>query len=141
MRLTDWEERLSRFMLDNREREFSWGDWDCILMACAAAEALTGEDRAAGYRGSYSDSAGARKALRDLGKGTLLRTVDAEFKRKPVGYAQRGDLVWRDGCVGVCLGATAAFLTEPHMLDIHGAPRLGNMLLLPRSFWQKAWAV
>lgn len=140
-RLPAWEELLSDFMMANREREFAWGDWDCILFACWAVEAMTGHDVAAAYRGRYSDAKGARAALRELGKGTLLRTVDGEFKRKPVGYAQRGDLVWRDGCVGVCLGAGAAFLTEPGLLEKYGAPRLGNMVLLPRALWQKAWAV
>lgn len=141
MRLPDWEQRLSAFMIANRDREFAFGDWDCILFACAAAEAITGDDKAAAYRGRYSNAKGARAALREIGKGTLLRTVDAEFKRKPVGYAGRGDLVWREGCVGVCLGQNAAFLTEPGLLDKHNVPRLGNMVLLPRSLWQKAWAV
>ena len=140
-RLPDWEMRLSNFMQANERRAFEWGQWDCILFACAAAEAITGEDRAAQYRGRYSDNEGARAALRELGKGTLLRTVDSQFARKPVGNAQRGDLVWRDGCVGVCLGDKAAFLTEPELLDIYAAPRLGNYVLLPRRFWQKAWKV
>lgn len=140
-RLPDWEQRLGEFMAANRDRPFAWGEWDCILMACAAAEAITGHDAAADFRGRYSDAAGARQALRDIGAGALLRTVDREFNRKPVGRAQRGDLIWRDGCVGVCLGSTAAFITEPGLLEKHGVPRLGNLVLLPRPLWQKAWAV
>ncbi|UAB76949.1 hypothetical protein INR77_08820 [Erythrobacter sp. SCSIO 43205] len=141
VRLPNWEMALSAFMQENQWRTFKWGEWDCILFATAAAKVITGEDRGADYRGRYSDQKGARQALRDIGKGTLLRTVDANFVRKPVGNAQRGDLVWRDGCVGICLGSTAAFLTDDKLLEIAGAPRLGNFLLLPRRFWQKAWAV
>lgn len=140
-RLPDWEQRLNDFMAQGQSRTFQWGEWDCILFACAAAAAITGEDRAAQYRGQYSDNAGAREALRKLGKGTLLKTIDSQFARKPVGNALRGDLVWRDGCVGVCLGDKAAFLTDPKLLEIYAAPRLGNFVLLPRRFWQKAWAV
>lgn len=140
-RLPDWETRLHDFMLANRDREFAWGQWDCILFACAAAEAITGVDKAATYRGRYSDEKGARAILRKQGKGTLLATVDHEFEAKPVAYAVRGDLIWHAGCVGVCMGGTAAFVTDPVLMDALEAPRIGGFVMLPRSDWQKAWAV
>lgn len=140
-RLPDWEQRLGEFMAANRDREFAYGQWDCILFACAAAEALTGRDEAADFRGRYKTAKGARAILRERGAGTLLRTVDRHFRRKGVGYAQRGDLIWFGGAVGVCLGATAAFLSEPRLLAKVNAPRLGSMVLLPRRLWQKAWSV
>jgi hypothetical protein len=140
-RLSNWEDGLSNFMVQNRNRPFEWGQWDCILFACAAAEAVTGEDKAADFRGQYTDETGARAALRKLGKGTLLRTVDSRFKRIPVTKAQRGDLIWHDGCVGVCLGGAAAFLTDPDIMDALSAPRNGQLIILPRSLWQKAWRV
>jgi len=140
-RLPDWEFRLHEFMLANCERPFAWGEWDCILFACAAAEAITGEDKAAAFRGQYSNEAGARAILRELGQGTLLRTIDHHFEAKPVGYAGRGDLVWHNGCAGVCLGQTAAFITDPEIMDAMNAPRNGQFVMLPRADWQKAWAV
>jgi hypothetical protein len=140
-RLPGWETRLHDFMLANRERAFAWGEWDCILFACAAAEAITGHDAAAAYRGKYSDETGARAILRRLGQGTLLATVCHEFEAKPVAYAVRGDLIWHAGCVGVCMGATAAFVTDPDMMDALEAPRNGGFVMLPRPMWQKAWAV
>lgn len=140
-RLPDWEELLHDFMLAGRERAFAWGEWDCILFACAAAHAITGHDAAAEYRGRYSDAAGAALALRELGKGTLLKTVDAEFQSKPVARAMRGDLIWHDGSVGVCMGATAAFVTDPEAMDALGAARNGNFIMLPRALWQRAWSV
>lgn len=140
-RLPDWEQRLADFIAANSERAFAWGEWDCILFACASAHAITGIDKAAEYRGRYSNQTGARAVLRDPGKGTLLKTIDHHFERVPVGRAMRGDLIWRDGCVGVCLGANAAFLSVPELLDEHDAPRLGNFVLLPRPLWQKAWRV
>lgn len=140
-RLPDWEQRLHEFMCDARGREFEWGQWDCILFACAAAEAITGHDAAADYRGQYNSEAGARSILRRLGKGTLLKTVNSQFTRKSVGKAMRGDLIWHNGCVGVCLGATAAFVTDPEAMDALGGQRNGNFVMLPRALWQKAWAV
>lgn len=140
-RLPDWETRLHDFITANRDREFAWGEWDCILFACAAAEAITGHDAAAEYRGQYSDEKGARAILRKLGAGTLLATIDANFESKPVPYAMRGDLVWHDGCVGVCMGAAAAFVTDPTAMDEMGAARIGGFVMVPRAHWQRAWSV
>jgi len=140
-RLPGWEQRLNDFIAENRDRPFEWGQWDCILFATAAAAAITGEDKAAPFRGQYSDELGAREVLRELGKGTLLRTVNHYFAKKPVTYALRGDLVWHEGCVGVCLGSAAAFVTDPELMDELGAARHGHYVLLPRAMWQKAWAV
>lgn len=140
-RIPDWEMKLSNFMTANQHRPFEWGAWDCILFATAAAAEITGVDRGANYRGRYSNREGAAIALREIGQGTLLRTVDAQFKRKAVSKAQRGDLVWCQGCVGVCLGQTAAFISEREFLDIAAVPRLGSFVLLPRRFWRKAWGV
>lgn len=140
-RLPDWETRLHDFMAANRDRAFAWGEWDCILFATAAAEAITGIDKADAFRGKYSDEAGARTILRELGQGTLLKTVDHHFEPKPVSYAVRGDLIWHAGCVGVCLGNAAAFVTDPELMDALEAPRVGGFVMLPRADWQKAWAV
>ncbi|UPT53059.1 hypothetical protein [Synechococcus phage Yong-M3-232] len=140
-RLPDWETQLHEFMLANRDREFAWGEWDCILFATAAAAAITGVDKAEAFRGQYSDETGARETLRKLGKGTLLKTINHYFEPKPVGYAVRGDMIWHAGCAGICMGATAAFVTDPEMMDALEAPRNGSFVMLPRSMWQKAWAV
>lgn len=140
-RYPDWERRLSEFLQTNSERPFVWGQWDCILMAASCVNAMTGVDVAARYRGQYSNQTGAREMLRELGEGTLLRTVNAVFQPKKVSRVQRGDLVWRDGAVGVSLGADAAFLTDPDLLEEYAAPRLGNLFLLRRSHWQRGWTV
>ena len=140
-RLHDWENRLHEFILVNRERPFVWGEWDCILFACAAAEAITGVDKAEDYRGQYSDEAGARAILRELGQGTLLKTVDHQFERKEVAYATRGDLIWHDGCVGVCIGGAAAFVAAPEIWADLIATESSGLVMLPRADWQKAWAV
>lgn len=140
-RLPNWETRLHDFMAAGRDREFAWGEWDCILFATAAAEAITGVDKAASFRGQYSDELGAREILRTLGKGTLLATVNHHFEAKPPAYAVRGDLIWHAGCVGVCMGGDAAFVTDPEIMDAIEAPRVGNFVMIPRPMWQRAWAV
>ena len=140
-RLPDWEAKLSEFIIANRDRPFAWGSWDCILMACAAVEAMTGEDPAAEYRGRYDDATGAAQALRDLGEGTLLRTVDSVFERRPAGMARRGDLVWFEQSVGLCIGGEGLFVGEERVATSADVPMRAGLISVPRSLFLKAWTV
>lgn len=140
-RLTDWEERLGLFIAENRERQFAWGEWDCILFACAAVEAMTGTDPAAEYRGRYDDAKGAALALRELGQGTLVKTIDATFPHRPFGKAQRGDIVLFRGSAGICMGAFGLFVGEEALADAIATPKREGLVSIPRSLFEKAWAV
>lgn len=140
-RLTDWEERLGLFIAENRERRFAWGEWDCILFACAAVEAMTGTDPASEYRGRYDDAKGAALALRVLGKGTLVKTIDATFPHRPLGKAQRGDIVLFRGSAGICMGAFGLFVGEDALADAVATPQREGLVSIPRSLFEKAWAV
>lgn len=132
-RRPDWEQRLADFVADNTDRPHEWGAWDCILMSCAAVEAMRGDDPAAEYRGRYSDAEGAALALRELGQGTLTKTVDAEFEACPVGKAGRGDLVLVDGSIGICMGGFGLFVGQE-------GDRTG-FIRIPRTDFEAAWKV
>lgn len=140
-RLPDWEARLSAWIVANRDRQHEYGQWDCILMACSAVEAQTGVDPAAEYRGRYSDAKGAAVALRELGKGTLLKTVDDVFERRPVGMARRGDLVWFEQSVGVCVGGAGLFVGEERLAERADVPMREGLIRIPRARFVKAWTV
>lgn len=140
-RLPDWEERLSAFIADNMDRPFQFGQWDCALFATACAAAITGEDRAAEYRGTYSDRAGSARALRQLGKGTLLRTLSDLYPPKPVAKAMRGDIVWFAGSAGVSCGAFGLFVGEERLADKAGVVMRAGLVQVPRALLTKAWAV
>jgi hypothetical protein len=131
-RLPNWEERLSGFIVANRDRPFEWGRWDCALYAFAAAAEITGEDRAAEFRGQYDSRAGSAETLRAQGKGTLLKTIDSKYERRPVGKARRGDLVWHKGAVGVCIGGAGLFV---------GQGEREGLITVPRAELTKAWTV
>ena len=141
MRLPDWEQRLSAFIAEHRDRPFQWGEWDCVLFATAAAAEITGTDEAAMFRGKYDSRKGSADVLRKLGKGTLLKTLDAHFERKPASMAQRGDLVWFAGSVGVCFGAHGLFVGEARLAKKAGVLLHEGLIAIPRRDWQKAWAV
>jgi hypothetical protein len=132
-RLPDWEPRLAAYLESVRDREFVWGEHDCALHAANAVLAITGEDFAAPFRGKYSTGAGSVRALKRYGAGTLEATFDAALPEIGNSFAQRGDIVLRDGMVGVCLGADAAFVGEAD-----GVP---GLVRFPRREWSRAWAV
>ena len=132
-RLPDWEDRLCAFLDQHRDRAFQWGEWDCALFATACAAELTGEDRAAEFRGRYTTREGAALALREIGGGTLVKTMDRLFERCPVGMAGRGDIVMAGTALGVCIGRVAMFVGEEEGLD--------GLVTIQRADWQRAWKV
>lgn len=132
-RLPDWEERLTDYLASAGERPFAWGAHDCALFAAGAAAAMTGDDRAADFRGAYDSRASSIEALRALGQGTLLRTFQDRFEEIEPKKARRGDLIWNGFAVGVHYGAFAAFIGLPD-----GEP---GLVRLPRSEWKRAFKV
>jgi hypothetical protein len=111
-----WETRLAEVIEWARSQRYVLGEHDCFRVACAAVEALTGEDRWTQWRGRYSTK---REAL------ALLARYGASFDdafdwvfgsdRVDARMARRGDIVsfaTTDGekHLGVCVGAEAAVL-------------------------------
>ena len=38
-----WEDRLHHFLIENREKPFEWGSWDCCKFVDAAVVSMTTE--------------------------------------------------------------------------------------------------
>jgi hypothetical protein len=131
-RYPDWEARLAAYLEGLRDQTFAWGKLDCAIFAGGAVEAMTGFDPMRGLRGYRSEAAAAR-VLKDRGKGTLVRTVNAMFERVPVGLAHRGDLVLVDGGLAVAMGDVALQVGQ------HGDRE--GLIRRPRAEWSKAWRV
>lgn len=134
-RLSDWESRLSEYIAQAQDLALSFDGGDqttiCAFFAAGAVEALTGDDPAKAFRGKFTTAAGAEKALRKFGAGSLEATIDAMFDEKPPAFARRGDAVWNGEAVGICIGADALFVPA------EGA----GLVRVPRAEWQKAWSV
>lgn len=109
-RLSDWDHRLAEYLAWWRKAPFAWGERDCCTFSAGAVRAVTGEDPMAEFRGAYSTRAGSARALREIGEGTLYRTLNAKFPVRPKAFAQRGDLAFHGGNVGVVYGAEALFI-------------------------------
>lgn len=94
-RLPDWRSRLFA-AIQNSNVPFQWGENDCALFAARCVQAVVGVDYADGWRGTYSDMAGAIGALAAHGYADLpslvIGLLGAESEIHP-SQARRGDLV------------------------------------------------
>lgn len=111
-RYQDWEDRLRTYLDRVAEEPFKWGFHDCALFAADCVNAQCGIDAAAAFRGKYDSQRGAALALRELGAGTLLKTVKS-WLGDPISvhFAQRGDVVMLDATTtGICVGRYSYFV-------------------------------
>jgi hypothetical protein len=133
MRHPQWEARLQEFIVKNAARPHDWSDWHCLLFAADAIKAVTGKDLARGHRRKYKDSISAYRYLKQKLKADSPEAlIDSMLDRKPVGFAQRGDIVMgEDGIPMLCMGAFALSVAEGTT----------GMVRVPREQWVKAWAV
>lgn len=129
MRREDWEARLNKYLEGKRDEPFEYGVNDCCTFIAGAVEAETGKDPMPEFRGKYDSLKSSLRALRDIGEGNLEATMDSKFETVDPSHAQRGDLAFFDGSVGVVTGQFAWFVSD------EGLERV------PRGYWDKGWKV
>ncbi|MFX2553297.1 hypothetical protein V6269_05070 [Enterobacter roggenkampii] len=107
MKHSDWHNRLIAVIRAAEKRPFLWGEHDCCLFAADCAEAMTGDNFADGWRGTYDSETGAKKALL-RGGGSLEKVLAKYLDEVPVKMAQRGDIAVVENagtrCAGVIYG-------------------------------------
>ncbi|WP_407211897.1 DUF6950 family protein [Enterobacter hormaechei] len=107
MKHPDWHNRLIAVIRAAEKRPFLWGEHDCCLFAADCAEAMTGDNFADGWRGTYDSETGAKKALL-RGGGSLEKVLAKYLDEVPVKTAQRGDIAVVENvgtrCAGVIYG-------------------------------------
>ena len=117
-----------------RERPFAWGSHDCVMGAADAILAMTGEDPAEAWRGTYATRVGAGRVL--VEHGGLEQMVSKVLGSPLLGprLAARGDIVLVDSgeegpALAVVLGASAV------------APAPNGAAFIPMSGWCLGWRV
>lgn len=107
MKHPDWHNRLIAVIRAAEKRPFLWGEHDCCLFAADCVEAMTGENFANGWRGTYDSETGAKKSLL-RGGGSLENVLAKYLDEVPVKMAQRGDIAIVENagtrCAGVIYG-------------------------------------
>lgn len=113
MRRTDWPSVLACEIEAARGRPFSYGEHDCATWAFDVRHALIGGDNPAEqWRGRYRTEIGCARVMRRLGwvsVENLARSLLGE-PLESVLLAQRGDIVFADGALGLSIGKEAAFI-------------------------------
>ena len=113
MRHEDWPEILAAEIQTAKDKPFKWGRCDCVMWAAAVVAAITSEDYAKEWRGTYSTELGAGRVKKKHMPQGMRGVLDSKFPRVPIAGAKRGDFVLKmvDGqeAVGICLGMPAAF--------------------------------
>ncbi|MBA2152965.1 hypothetical protein HNS33_08895 [Enterobacter roggenkampii] len=103
MKHPDWHNRLIAVIRAAEKRPFLWGEHDCCLFAADCAEAMTGDNFADGWRGTYDSVTGAKKALL-RGGGSLEKVLTKYLDEVPVKMAQRGDIAVVENAGNRCAG-------------------------------------
>ena len=129
MRIPTWEDALANYIAIKRHQPFEYGVNDCCLFAAGAVLEITGEDPMPEFRGKYDSLKGSLKVIKEIGAGTLEATLDGKFPEVGIGYAQRGDLAFFDGSIGVVMGGFAYFASDDGLEKV------------PRALWDKCWSV
>jgi hypothetical protein len=129
MRITTWEDALVNYIATKRHEPFEYGVNDCCLFAAGAVIEVTGEDPMSEFRGKYDSLKTSLKVIKEIGAGTLEATLDGKFPEVAISHAQRGDLAFFDGSVGVVMGGFAYFASDDGLEQI------------PRDMWDKCWSV
>jgi hypothetical protein len=109
-RLQHWDRHLLDAVEAARERQFVWGEHDCVTFAAACVTAITGADPLANLP-RWSNATTARRAVEAVG-GLDAALTERFGAAVPPAYAQRGDLglMYADrspvtgATLAVCLG-------------------------------------
>ena len=130
MKHPDWHNRLIAVIRAAEKRPFLWGEHDCCLFAADCAEAMTGDNFADGWRGTYDSVTGAKKALL-RGGGSLEKVLTKYLDEVPVKMAQRGDIAVVENagtrCAGVIYGG---------VVWVPGETGLVCLRIKPLSTWR-----
>lgn len=106
-RLKTWPSRFAALVAEAWVRPFEWGTHDCCLWSADAVQAITGEDPAAAWRGTYQCERGAARVLFRLGGLSAAGALaGAEIDPSLATTGDVGMVRWPDGIVslGVCAG-------------------------------------
>lgn len=87
---------------------FKWGEWDCLVYVAQEA----GLDISHFGPRKYTNNIGAAFYIKRNGFNNLAQLVDSLLPSRPVGFARRGDILLKEGCLGICKGSYGLFLTE-----------------------------
>lgn len=123
MRLEGWEQRLDAVLESARHKPYVLGRHDCLRVACAAYEAITGINHWPRFCGTYQSKLESLRAIREVARdfsAAITRVTETQPIAMP--FARRGDIaLYKDARgehLGVCVGQFVAVLGPQGMLFV-----------------------
>ena len=130
MRVEGWESLLNQYIEDAQSIVFEWGQNDCALWCADWVNIATGNDFASAWRGLYTTEAELSELLTSRGYSEPQDIPTAVgLPAMNHAFAQRGDVVLWEGCLGICNGLNSYFLIERGVTGVK------------TRLCQQAWAV
>lgn len=126
IRCSDWESKLYQYLDDCRGKQFEYGKFDCVIFVndwlkiCVGFDFLDGKE--------YN----SREAIGTFGYRSLNDAVNKCLNSEsiPAAFAQRGDIVIYDECLGICCGVFSHFINND-----------GGLVVLETLKADKAWHI
>jgi len=104
---------LNEHIEEYRNKKFKYGSIDCGLFAVSFIKKINGDSsHYENYYKKYNSMKSLLKLLKGNGYKNLKDYFDKNFKEKNINFAQRGDIVMIEKCIGICNGIESFFLTE-----------------------------
>lgn len=127
----DWPALLNGYVEAARSKPFVWGDHDCVTFTCRWHKLMTGRDVYAQFRGRYDSETAAMRVMLANGVNGMDEAGRFLFGEPRNGNLRigRGDIVYGQGALGICIGAQGAFLNEE------------GVTLLRHSQFELGWSI
>ena len=117
VRSVSWDADLQEYLESKRD-----ADEPCAYFASGAVQAMTGTDLVASFRGRLT-----------WARENLVAALDEVLERRGVSFARNGDLIMKDGNLGVCHGIGSMFMA------MHEGQT--GLTVVPTLDCDKAWTV
>ena len=130
------------FLVENADKPFQWGSWDCSLFCADAIKSITDVDVAVDFRDQYTTEFGALKTIKRVTGGTTVADA-AQYCAEQFGLveyefpllAKRGDLVVAQN--GDSLISAVVDLNGRHIISVSE----NGLMRLPITNVVRAWSV
>lgn len=134
-KLAYWERLLCEFLESCSDKEFKWGEWDCVHFARESERAIYGDSTMDGLDEShqYHDLRSMIRLLANQNCVDVFEFISLHKKQIPVNFVQRGDWVG----VLATTGHTIGVWDGRHIW----VPSERGLIAMPLSSGEMAWKV
>jgi len=132
IKMDDIYSPLNTYVIENKNKSFSYGYHDCLTWVCGWIKLATGKDYLKKHKLDYQTKIGCYKKIKRLGYKSVEKLVDSELKEVNIMLAARGDVVLdASDATGICNGIHSHFIT-PKGLRLMKTYDLKKAWRLPR---------